>query len=91
MNFEGIPNRSAKIKKWESIVFLPIIAIISLSFVLKSVALMLGLLGYTLLSQLFIYRLYKKENRGKEFIIRMSVPFAVCVILFVYLIVQEFV
>lgn len=91
MNFEGIPNRSAKIKKWENIFFLLLIALIIFGFPFKTLPFMLGILGYALLSQLFIYTLYKKENRGKEFITRMIVPFAVCIVFFIYIIVQEFV
>ena len=90
MNFEGIPNRSAKIKKWDNLALAGLIFLILLNAVLKSVPLMLGLLAYALLSQLFIYTLYKRENRGKEFIIRMTVPIAVCVVIFIYFIVQEF-
>lgn len=52
---------------------------------------MLGLLGYALVTQLLIYKLYQKENRGKEFIIRMSVPFAVCLVILIYFVVQEFI
>ena len=91
MNFEGIPNRSAKIKKWDSLVFAGLIFLIFLNAILKSVPLMLGLLGYALVTQLLIYKLYQKENRGKEFIIRMSVPFAVCLVILIYFVVQEFI
>lgn len=68
MNFERILNRSAKIKKWERIAFVGGIFLIILNATLKSWPLALGLLFYALVSQLFIYTLYKKENRGKEFI-----------------------
>lgn len=90
MNFEGIPNRSARIKKWENLVFALFIPLLGLGVALNAMSVLLGILGYALLSQIFIYRLYKKEGRGKEFINRMNVPFAVCLVAFLFFFFKNF-
>ncbi len=74
MNFEGIPNRSSEVKKWERILFLPILPLLVISIALGWNVLLLVLFGFTILTQGFIYNLYRKEGRGKEFLVRMSIP-----------------
>lgn len=82
MNFEGIPNRSSEVKKWERILFLPVLPLLVFSIALGWNVLLLVLFGFAILTQGFIYNLYRKEGRGREFLIRMSVPLmAVLVIL----------
>lgn len=74
MNFEGIPNRSSEVKKWERILFLPILPLLVISIALGWNILLLVLFGFAILTQGFIYILYRKEGRGKEFLVRMSIP-----------------
>lgn len=74
MNFEGIPNRSSEVKKWERILFLPILPLLVFSIALGWNILLLVLFGFAILTQGFIYNLYRKEGRGKEFLVRMSIP-----------------
>lgn len=74
MNFEGIPNRSSEVKKWERILFLPILPPLVISIALGWNVLLLVLFGFAILTQGFIYNLYRKEGRGKEFLVRMSIP-----------------
>lgn len=84
MNLEGIPNRSSVVKKWEGILFLPALPILIFSIAMSWQFLALGLLGYAILTQGFIFMLYRKEGRGKEFLTRMIVPLLGALILLGY-------
>lgn len=84
MNFEVIPNRSPKIKKWEQLVLVPVLPLLLFSVGLGWIKILLGLLVYAILTQGFIYNLYRKEGRGKEFLIRMSVPLMAALVVLVF-------
>ncbi|GEM_PF-3074511 len=84
MNFEGIPNRSSEVKKWERILFLPVLPLLVFSIALGWNVLLLVLFGYAILIQGFIYNLYRMEGRGKEFLVRMSVPLLAALVILAF-------
>jgi hypothetical protein len=84
MNFEGIPNRPSIVKKWERILFLPVLPLLLFSVGLGWNVLLLVLFGYAILTQGFIYNLYRKEGRGKEFLVRMSIPLLAALVILAF-------
>jgi 4-hydroxybenzoate polyprenyltransferase len=84
MNFEGIPNRSSEVKKWERILFLPILPLLVISIALGWNVLLLVLFGFAILTQGFIYNFYRKEGRGKEFLVRMSIPLLAALVILAF-------
>jgi len=84
MNFEGIPNRSLVVKKWERILFLPVLPLLVFSVALGWNIFSLVLLGYAILTQGFLYNIYRKEGRGKEFLVRMSIPLLAALVILAF-------
>lgn len=79
------------LKNANNLAFIAVVPGILIGSILISMPIMLFTLGYGILIQLYIYTLYKKENRGKEFITRMWVPLSVAVACLLFFLAKEFI
>ncbi|PZX58185.1 hypothetical protein [Algoriphagus chordae] len=78
-----------KLKRFEQFSVVIAIGVVYFALLFKSIPIAILLLLFGLVIQVYIYFLYKKENRGREFLKSKIAPFIVGTFLIIFFFVKD--